>query len=184
MWNKLANNGRNIAEFFDALASVATVLGVVGLFFVYKQLQANEEEIAINTMGQVYGQMVEIDKVFMDHPESRLYIYYNLRPEDINPYADIAQRRLDQARAETAAELMLDFFSQVVLVQSKLGSADEGWKRYIKDIYKCSPVLRERYDRKIEWYKNEAAATIIEQAKNELMQGGAVQCDGIEPPKP
>ncbi|MCR6654180.1 MAG: hypothetical protein NVV73_23050 [Cellvibrionaceae bacterium] len=165
----------------EILASLATIIGVFGLFFIYKQVKVNEEEIALSSLNEIYAQMVDIDKVFLENPEARLYIYSNIRPEDLRPDASPAQYQLDQATAMAAAELMLDFFAQVTLVLPKLGDAGESWVTYIKDVYKCSPVLRERYEIKYDWYKYEEAAEIINQAKDE-MQKGKVQCDTLKKP--
>jgi|GEM_PF-3479727 len=178
---KLSVQIQDIVRFFEILASIATVVGVVGLFFVYKQLKVNEEEMVLSAMNEVYAQMVDIDKVFLENPEARLYIYSNIRPEDLRPDASPAQYQLDQATAMAAAELMLDFFAQVTLVLPKLGDAGQSWITYIKDVYKCSPIIRERYESKYDWYKDEQAASIINEAKDE-MQKGKVQCDTLKKP--
>lgn len=183
MWQAFKKHRKIIADVSAILASLVTIAGVTGLYFVYQQLKVNEEEIALNTVGQVYSQMVEIDKEFMNHPDARLYIYGNLRPEDLYPDADPLQMRLHQSVAEASAEMMMDFFSQLTLVQGKLGAAAQNWLDFIKDIYKCSPVLRDRYTRKEAWYKDEVAAVVIAQAKEEMKQGQVV-CDGITLPNP
>ena len=181
MWQAFKRNRAMIADCAAILASVVTIGGVAGLYFVYQQLKVYEEEIALNTVGQVYSQMVDIDKEFLNHPDARLYIYANMRPEDLYPDADPVQQRLNQSVAEASAEMMMDFFSQLTLVQDKLGPAAQNWLDFIKDIYKCSPVLRDRYARKEAWYKDELAAVIIAQAKTEMKQGQIV-CDGMTLP--
>jgi hypothetical protein len=178
---KLNGSAKNVVRFFEVLASIATIVGMVGLFFVYKQLKITEEAIKLSAIHEVYAQMVDIDKVFLENPEARLYIYSNIRPEDLRPDASPAQYQQDQATAMAAAELILDFFAQVTLVLPKLGEAGESWVAYIKDIYKCSPVLRERYEMKYAWYEDEQAAFVINQAKEE-MQKGEVRCDIIKKP--
>jgi hypothetical protein len=170
-----------LIEWIEILASVSAVLSIVGLYFVYKQLEANEEQIKLNTFSQVYSEMVEIDKFFVDHPGARLYIYANLRPADIYPNADHEEAMLAASVEAASGELMLDFFSHVTLVLPYLGDPAQSWIAYIKDVYKCSPIVRERYQRKVEWYKEEAAAAIINEAEAE-MKNGRVPCDVIKPP--
>lgn len=168
-------------DWVDAIEVFASISAVIGLFFVYLQLKENEQQTKLNTFGQVYSQMVDIDKFFVEHPEARLYVYANLRPDDVHPNASPEQRMIDYSIESAVAELMLDFFSQVTLVLPNLGDPAQGWITYIKDVYKCSPIVRERYDEKLAWYKEEAAAVIINQAKEELKQG-KTSCDSIKPP--
>ncbi|MGO4893681.1 hypothetical protein [Flavobacterium sp. W21_SRS_FM6] len=182
MWQKFIKNQQIIVSIAELMASFVTIIGIIGIYFVYQQLKMNEDEIALNTVGQVYSQMVDIDKEFMNHPDARLYIYGNLRPEDVYPDATPHELRMHQSRAEASAEMMMDFFSQLTLVQDKLGPAAQNWVDFIKDIYKCSPVVRERYARKEAWYKDENAATIINQAKAEISEGGYT-CDAMVIPK-
>lgn len=182
MWQKFKQHQQVIVSIAEILASVVTIFGIIGIYFVYQQLKMNEDEIALNTVGQVYSQMVEIDKEFINHPDARLYIYGNLRPQDLYPDATPHELRLHQSTAEASAEMMLDFFSQLTLVQDKLGPAAQNWVDFIKDIYKCSPTLRDRYARKELWYQDENAAAIIQQAKAEIAEGGYA-CDGMIIPK-
>jgi hypothetical protein len=172
---------QRLIEWIEILASFSTVLGLIGLYFVYRQLVANEEQMKLNTFSQVYSEMVEIDKFFVEHPDARLYIYANLRPADVYPNATPEQAMLATSVEAAAGELMLDFFSHVTLVSPNLGDPAQSWLAYIKDVYKCSPIVRERYQRKLAWYKEEAAAPIIDEAEAELKQG-SVLCDAIQPP--
>jgi hypothetical protein len=170
-----------LIEWIEILASFSTVLGIIGLYFVYRQLVSNEEQMKLNTFSQVYSEMVEIDKFFVEHPDARLYIYANLRPSDVYPNADAESAMMAASVEAAAGELMLDFFSHVTLVLPYLGNPAQSWLAYIKDVYKCSPIVRERYQRKLQWYKEEAAAPIIDEAEAE-MKVGRVLCDEIKLP--
>lgn len=187
----------------NLIAVLALVVAVLAL-----RLQAYRinGDYRIDSFGQIYSQMIEIDKIFLDHPELRLYIYNNMRPEDLYPErkntidsqkvkqsktqlnlnnvsidAYSVQRLKDQAAASAIAELMLDFFSLVILEMPNLGNAGNSWRNYIKDIYKCSPVVRDCYERKFDWYGIEIPDNIIAEAKAELSKG-VIACDNIKIP--
>jgi len=187
MPNKNEQSLGAVANVFQILSSFATLLGVVGIYFVYQQLKVSEEETILNSQAQVYSQMVEIDKIFMERPEVRLYLYNNLRPEDMYPFADESQLRVERAKAEAAAELMLDFFGQLMQVLHKLGPAESAWRAYIQDIYVCSPMLRQLYAQRAGWYsdlKSEPAIVdIIHKAEEQLKQGD-IACGQIQLAKP
>jgi hypothetical protein len=178
---KTSGDRHVLIEWIEVLASLSTVVGVAGLYFVFRQLEANEEQIKLNTFSQVYSEMVEIDKFFVEHPDARLYIYDNRRATDIYPNADPHTAMLAASVEAAAGELMLDFFSHVTLVLPYLGDPSQSWIAYIKDIYKCSPIVRERYKRKVGWYEEEGAAAIIDEAEAEMTNGN-VTCDTIQPP--
>jgi hypothetical protein len=165
----------NTIEWISLIASMVSIIGIVFLFF---QQKTAEESVRINSLGQIYTQMLDIDKMFAQNPELRLYIYYNKTPEDVfsellNSREPSKQRSPSgndvsptsvkytyekmkiEASAAAAGELMLDFFSMVILELPKLGEAGEPWKRYMKDVYKCSPVVRKLYEEKFAWYDME-----------------------------
>ncbi|HVK99192.1 MAG TPA: hypothetical protein VM553_05235 [Dongiaceae bacterium] len=185
MWDKWVANSTPITNLFQISSSIVTLLGIVGLYFVYLQWKATEEDVVFKSQAQIYDKMVEIDKIFIERPEARLYIYNNQSPEDVYPYADANQLRLERAKAEAAAEMMLDFFGQVMQVLPRLGPAEAAWAAYIQDIYKCSPVLRALYKERAQWYsdlKNEQSiVNIIERAEADLNQG-KIACDQIKLP--
>jgi hypothetical protein len=200
-------------EKYQPILKLIEIITIVAtLIFLSQELDTMNQDNKINSynnkidsFGQVYEQMIEIHKIFIEHPELRLYIYSQQRPENIFPnYKEtqkvkkksdntdkdentLFQKRKDYAAALAVTELMLDYFSLVINEWEDIGSANESWKLYIKDIYKCSPLLRERYKLRHEWYKVEIPGQIIKEAENELKEISPekkkMNCDEIDPPK-
>ncbi len=192
----------NILPWFSLIASMVTILGVFSLYrqvqtaeknvsLLAQQLKTSEENVRIGSLGHIYSQMLEIDKLFAENPELRLYIYYNKKPEEV--YFELLnskdskkqqepkgtdllstsvkssyERTKNEAEANAAGELMLDFFALVMLELPNIGQAAKPWERYIKDIYKCSPVMQAMYKDKYAWWDMELPSNLFKQAQNEL----------------
>lgn len=181
--NDYSQTIKGIVYFFEILASIATVAGVIGLFIVYKQLKIQESEAAGNIQNQIYEKMVDIDKFFIEHPDARMYIYNDL-PVGVNANIKCGEKDCaePQVTAVAAAELMLDFFSQVFIAlpslekivlatsDNKVTTAADDWYEYVKDIYICSPTLRDRLNKKPRWYQNERVKQFIVASQKELDQ--------------
>jgi hypothetical protein len=87
---------------------------------------------------------LEIDRVFIEHPEVRLYFYGN---QDLQPGDPIAPK------VEAVAELILDVFEWIWRRQRELSLKDqEGWRRYILERLDSSTALCDYYKKNSEWY--------------------------------
>lgn len=109
---RISEKLKTFVHVFEFLASIAAIVGATGLIFVYQQLKIQEEEASGNIQNQIYEKMVDIDKFFIEHPDARDAIY-NGKECNASDYP---------CKTETAAaaELMLDFFSQVMISKDKL----------------------------------------------------------------
>lgn len=157
-------------------AAVATIFGACSLYFLWEQMTQNAH-------GQIYQQMVEIDKFFVENPKVRLYIYKCSRPEDLFAFASPEELLVETSRAEATAEMMLDFMSQVALTLPHMGDERVNWEKYLKGLYKGSLVLQAYYTANESLYSNEDISDIINIARDELMQGDN-PCQRIETPTP
>lgn len=164
MWNKWVSNERPVTFFLHVLSAIATVAGAYGL--VYLSIQTKQQ-----AHGQIYQQMVEIDKFFVEHPKVRLYIYDCSRPEDLYEFASPEEFQVEASRAAAAAEMMLDFMSQVALTLPLMGDERINWELYVKGLYKGSLILQEAYAKYENLYSNEDVSDIIQIARDEMKQG-------------
>lgn len=156
----------------------AGTIGVIGVLLLVWQLrqsnmQLNQAEQAIrsDTIGQIYNHMVEVDRLFVDHPELKPYFYEGKRIGDPNPLLEDPVKGLARhhAQVDATAELIADFFSEALQgVVFLPEDTYEGWCAYIKYVYKQSPPLQELYQQRIDWYRNEVAGQLFEKAQHEL----------------
>jgi hypothetical protein len=151
--------------------TLAGVFGVLGVFLLVWQLNQAQESIRSDTINQIYGHMVEIDKFFFEHPELKPYFYDDKYIGEDNPLFDQSEASFEMHRAQVYAttEMIADFFSEALLGVSHLkDSTYQGWREYIKYVYKSSPPLRQLYCQRKDWYKDELAGELFEEAHQEM----------------
>ena len=157
---------------------IAGTIGVIGVLLLVWQLhqsniQLNQAEQAIrsDTIGQIYNHMVEVDRLFVDHPELKPYFYEGKKIGDPNPLLieSVNGVAIHQAKVRATAELIADFFSEALQGVVFLPEETyEGWCAYIKYVYKQSPPLQELYQQRIDWYRNEVAGQLFKKAQHEI----------------
>ncbi len=135
-----------------AIFSLATV--VLTIVLVVRQTREMTRQSiysAYGTAGNIYKdvsiQMMEIDRLFFEHPEIRPYFYDNQPPPD-DPH--------EAARIEALAELFMDFLDMVIVLETttppELNIPWAEWQDYIADLYLSSPAIRHFYRTNRDWY--------------------------------
>lgn len=151
--------------------TLAAVFGVFAVFLLVWQLYQAQESIRSDTINQIYSHMVEIDKFFIEHPELKPYFYDNKYIGEENLLLDTKVTSFEKHKAQVYAttEMIADFFSESLLGVSHLKeSTYQGWREYIKYVYKNSPPLRKLYCERKSWYKDELAGELFEEAQKEM----------------
>jgi hypothetical protein len=109
------------------------------------------------TLASVYqamnDNMLQINRLFIDRPLLRPYFYGEQELTDESPE--------ERERVEATAELFINFtdnvLTQMPLLPSNLA---EPWRTYFGSVTTSSPVLREFWQRRREWYSEEMRALL------------------------
>lgn len=150
---------------------IGGIVTIISVILLVVQLNQTNKAIKNATRNEIYGRMVEIDRMFVENPELRPYFYSGLTVKEVN-YLLNPPRIPDKIfckKVDAATELMTDFFAQVVQGLDDLpDSTFNGWACYIEKILINSPSIREFYNSEQSWYENERAAKIFEKVTKEL----------------
>jgi hypothetical protein len=112
-----------------------TVVTIVGIIFIIKQLQQVEVSIKGEAHDMLSAHMREILSVFKDNPNLRPYFYDN-KPID--------KESKDYNQVMIVSEFYLDLFEHVMQKRTMLPQhLWETWENYIHRIYRGSPAVRE-----------------------------------------
>ncbi|WDZ84912.1 hypothetical protein [Micromonospora cathayae] len=98
----------------------------------------------VSTYYGAIGLFRELDKTFVEYPETRPYIYDGKPVDPDDP---------DYHRVRAVAELVLDAFEWIWYRQRSLNAEGEwGWRAYIIDTFTSSPALQQHYASAASWY--------------------------------
>jgi hypothetical protein len=124
---------------------IVTLLGFLWLRRQIKQIDASTRG---ETYGDLYSHQHQITRYFIDNPNLRPFFYDNKE-------ANSTDSEYGTIRAVT--EMVADFCEHVYVQLPNLPSDDirKGWRLYLKNIYKNSPVLRLHFSQNIDWYGDE-----------------------------
>jgi hypothetical protein len=141
------------------LTLVALVIGLFSLVVINRQtreIATQTKYSAASLQSTAYkaitDQVLEADRLFIEHPKLRPYFYSGVEIGKDNPDYDVV---------EAMAEYQLDFFDSVqhqlkyrreVFGDIKL----ETWQRYFDDTFSNSPILCKRLNETATWYEPQA----------------------------
>jgi len=84
---------------------------------------------------------LEVDKVFIDHPEFQPYFERN---------QPISNNDASCLRVAAVADFMMD--GMETILETETGGVNKGWESWIYDSFANSPILRERLCQNPTWY--------------------------------
>jgi hypothetical protein len=143
-----------------AVALFGNVVFIVSVILLGLQLRemAKQSSHGVRaTLASVYqamnDNMLQINRLFIDRPLLRPYFYGEQELTDESPE--------ERERVEATAELFTNFIDNVLtqlpLLPSNLA---EPWRTYFTSVTTSSPVLREFWERRREWYSEEMRALL------------------------
>ena len=83
--------------------SVTALVGIATLIFVVKELHHLGEHIRVASTNNIYTQMIDIDKLFVEKPDLKLYFYSNKIPDE-------SMSEQDREQLFSIAEILVDYF--------------------------------------------------------------------------
>jgi hypothetical protein len=133
----------NWAEKVQAYASVATALITFGgILFVLWQIKQVDRGIRSNTNERLMNESLEILRFLAENPGNYDYFYNG---KELPKEADEALKY--------ATEMVANYMEHVVLQTETLPTdVREGWKKFVKDSYARSSVVREHLKKFADWY--------------------------------
>lgn len=131
----------NVTEWIQVLASLATIVTILFLFF-QSRMQT------LSTKNQVYQNFVsnslEIDKVLIQYPQFRKYIYGNEPLDTSNP---------DWDQIMGIEELIVDVVENIEVFMNEIpANRIDGWMEFVAQM-RSSSAYREFKNNYSKWYK-------------------------------
>jgi len=129
----------------QAVAAVGTcIIAAVGFIFVYGQLAQAKRTLNSIAHAAIYSQTQAINELFVAHPDYRDYFYGGrecANDESIRP------------ALLSIADVIIDSFEHILQQRAHLPRGIwPAWVRYMRSIFRTSPLLREQLTLNQEWY--------------------------------
>lgn len=147
-------------EWAAAIGTWLTILPItVSIFLVWIQISRLQTSVENQTYQSVYETEFGIHKYFLDNPQYRPYFYQNISYLQTN---DAEKDRIEKIKLDTLAEWVCDFFDDVYQQRDTMTrDTFSKWRKFMKDIYQTSPVLREFIAKHgADWYPEDFIADI------------------------
>jgi hypothetical protein len=128
----------------DMIAGLALVASLISLIASWRTAH---QAARITTYTGATDLVLDIDHVFVEHPELRKYFYDG---EDLSHATED-----NRAKVEAIAELMLDCFEGIWDMKATYTPVDrDSWGQYILDMMSTSPVMDAMYEERAKeaWY--------------------------------
>jgi hypothetical protein len=125
--------GNHISDHSHAFAFVLAA----GIWFAIDQAKEVRESIDTSTYNTITNQLLDINKIFVEHPEVQKYI---------NEKVHVKKGDLDHDRAFAVGILQLNFFDNYIALEQHLVSANydlAAWRKYIANTFSTSPIMCE-----------------------------------------
>ena len=144
----------------DIIQVAVAILGFVGIIIsllylakqtkeATRQSKSLEESIRVQVYQGISSDMLEIDRVFIEHPELRPYFYESIELSQDSPLYKMAL---------SIAEMKLDFYDTVLhQMPHFLQPLASNWKDGIRYAFALSPVMKTVLDTHKTWYTAELA---------------------------
>jgi hypothetical protein len=128
----------------ELIAALALIASVVSLFVSWR---TGRHSARITTYRSATDLTLDIDRIFVEHPDLRKYFY---------DAVDVTGENAEvQSRVNAIAELMLDCFECIWDIRATYSAVDRGaWGQYVLDMLKTAPAMKQMFELRIEqdWY--------------------------------
>lgn len=132
----LAISLEQLAELAQVVAACATVLALLGLVFVWKQVKLQQDNSRVEVVTGLTTLITDVDRVFIDHPA--LWKYFN---DDV-PVPERGDEEGDRVRV--IAVTMANVLDHIVEHRQQVTcETKESWLRYVTEVHEKSPAFRE-----------------------------------------
>ena len=141
----------------SAIGLVISALGftavIVSIRTAQEQLRNTAAQTSILTRDRSLSNVLALHRIFLDHPELRLYFFEGKDLEKSDPL---------YPQVEAVADMHLNLFAynldyRLITGESygvfpEDGDSPEGYKSYIRSRLALSPVMRRRLEQKPDWF--------------------------------
>jgi hypothetical protein len=129
------------AKWTDVLQCLITA---GGFWLVWSQIKQLRQSTAGNTYASLYGEYMDVCKLFLERPQLRPYFYH---PAAGAP--EMPDGGEDRQKVEAMCELMTGLLEHATLQQVNIPSNiwEECWEKYTDDRFDESPAMRWYWER-------------------------------------
>lgn len=152
-WTLVDLKPPTVYEWLSLFVSIAGFIAIlVTLFQIRDENRLSDRALKEGVLSPLKAQQLEIDKIFIEHPDLRKYFY------DRAELPEAASHETAQAMA--VAEFILDHFAAILPHTTVTGEPllDTIWRNYIRDSFANSRVLSLALRQHSDWYPSELRA--------------------------
>ncbi len=127
-----------------AAETISVIALLVSMASAVTAWRLGEQSQRITTYRSATDLVLEVDRVFIDHPQLRPYFY----EDTVCPAG-----HLDKNLVDAVAELQLDVLECIWDSRDTYTSVDrDSWAQYIREVFAASPAIRDAYSANEGWY--------------------------------
>jgi hypothetical protein len=128
------------AKWTDVLQCLITAGGFV---FVWSQIKLLRQSTAGSTYASLYGEYMDVCKLFLEKPQLRPYFYHPAAGAPEMPDGGEARQTV-----EVMCELMTGLLEHATLQQGNIPANiwEQCWKKYTNDRFNESPAMRSYWE--------------------------------------
>lgn len=127
-----------------AAAASIGITSIIALLISLKSVTSLEDQNLIELRANLFTHALNMQKIWIEHPELYDYFYKNKKIEE---NIDLKDKRRLLIMAEMLAD-MLDHAAASNMTQIQ----KEGWPTYAKEMYSTSPIFRDFLNSSQDWY--------------------------------
>lgn len=127
----------------DPIAFLALIVSIIAAFFTHFMYR---KEIKNQGYQLAMGMFIEVDRVFIEYPQTRRYFYDGVSvPDGLDP--------AEEQRIMAVSEMMLDICELVTDTRLGLKAGDEeSWRNYVTGCLQASPTMVEHLTDHPDWH--------------------------------
>lgn len=139
------------------------IVVVVSVIVLFRQTGLMVKQTRASVYQSIAGQMIEIDRVFLEHPSLKPYFYEGkpLPPVGTSDYYQVM----------SIAEMLIDFIDSVMTQAPNMPDYPwSTWQAYFTDLLQASPALQFYWQRYRKWYP-QAIRILLDPVMERVQQG-------------
>ena len=137
-----------------AISALGFTAVIVSIWTAQKQVTNVAAQTRLQVRDRTLGNVLALDKVFLDHPELRPYFYEGKDLDKSDPL---------YPKVEAVAEMHLDVFDYLLNYRRQFPEEyhfPEGHGSFIREMLAQSPVMRRRLEKGAAWFSPELRALV------------------------